>query len=210
MYEDFCEECQYRQDPMIQPLDQRACGGPMPMQGSMPMMQGSMPMMQGSMPMMQGAMPMMQGSMPMQGFMGMPTMQSPMMQTPYNINQPMTPMMPPMSQGAGMFTPGFPSSGMPTQTQMQQPEGPSVIPGATFPQAPGSPVYLDPNYMQGHLRTLVGRYVKVEFLIGTNSLIDREGVLIEVGISYIVLREAQTDDNLMCDIFSIKFVRVYY
>ncbi|WP_330400304.1 hypothetical protein [Tepidibacter mesophilus] len=40
-------------------------------------------------------------------------------------------------------------------------------------------------------------------------LIDREGVLVEVGISYVVIRESRTNDLLMCDIYSIKFVRVF-
>ena len=40
-------------------------------------------------------------------------------------------------------------------------------------------------------------------------LVDREGTLIDVGISYIILREPETDD-LLADIYSIKFVRIYY
>lgn len=143
----------------------------------------------------QGAMPAqggMQGQIPMQGYM----------QTQYNINQPGTiPQGQGIPAGAGIAT---------TEGLQQQGAGPSAVPNATFSQAPGSPVYQGVEYIQGYLRTLVGRYVKIDFLVGTNSLVDREGILIEVGVSYVVLRESQTDDNLMCDIFSIKFVRVYY
>lgn len=71
-------------------------------------------------------------------------------------------------------------------------------------------VYSDPLYTQGFLAKNVGRYVKVEFLIGTSILVDREGILKEVGISYIVLQEPETDDLLLCDIYSIKFVTFYY
>lgn len=71
-------------------------------------------------------------------------------------------------------------------------------------------VFTNPLYTQGYLAQNIGRYVKVEFLIGTNMLVDREGVLKEVGISYIVLQEPETDDFLLCDIYSIKFVKFFY
>lgn len=71
-------------------------------------------------------------------------------------------------------------------------------------------VYSNPLYTQGFLAENVGRYIKVEFLIGTNFFIDREGVLKEVGISYIVLQQPETDDLLFCDIYSIKFVTIFY
>lgn len=73
----------------------------------------------------------------------------------------------------------------------------------------GPPVQDDINYTQGFLRTQIGRYVKIEFLIGTNLFIDREGILEKVGISYVVIREAGTGNKLMCDIYSIKFVEFF-
>lgn len=66
------------------------------------------------------------------------------------------------------------------------------------------------SYTPGYLRTQIGRRVKVEFLIGTNLLVDREGILREVGTSYIIIQESETDDLLLCDMYSIKFVRFYY
>jgi hypothetical protein len=65
-------------------------------------------------------------------------------------------------------------------------------------------------YTQGYLKRHIGERVKVEFLIGTNMLIDREGTLVDVGASYIVIRETETDDLLLADMYSIKFVRFYY
>jgi len=65
-------------------------------------------------------------------------------------------------------------------------------------------------YTPAYLRTQIGRYVKIEFLIGTNMLVDREGTLVAVGASYVILQEAETDDLLLCDIYSIKFVKIYY
>jgi hypothetical protein len=65
-------------------------------------------------------------------------------------------------------------------------------------------------YTPGYLRTQLGRRVKVEFLIGTNLFVDREGILVAVGATYIIIQEAETDDLLLCDMFSIKFVKFYY
>lgn len=73
----------------------------------------------------------------------------------------------------------------------------------------GETPVMDTDYTQGWLETQIGKRIKVEFLIGTNLLIDREGTLLEVGISYIIINEVETDDLLLCDIYSIKFVRVY-
>ncbi len=86
---------------------------------------------------------------------------------------------------------------------------PTTIVPPDFEYEPGAPVQTDINYTQGFLETKIGQYVKIEFLIGTNLLIDREGILTEVGISYIVLRESGTNDLLMCDMYSIKFVRIF-
>ncbi len=67
-----------------------------------------------------------------------------------------------------------------------------------------------PYYTAGFLRNFIGCNMRVEFLIGTSgALVDRIGVLMEVGASYIVLQPFQTDDLLMCDLYSIKFVTIY-
>lgn len=66
------------------------------------------------------------------------------------------------------------------------------------------------DFTQGFLLTQIGRYVKVEFLLGTNMFVDREGTLIKVGTDYIIIQEPETDDYLLCDIYSIKFIRFYY
>ncbi|KYN77282.1 alginate lyase [Clostridium sporogenes] len=64
-------------------------------------------------------------------------------------------------------------------------------------------------YNQGFLKTQIGKRVKIEFLIGTNMLIDREGTLVGVGISYILIDEVDTNDLIMADMYSIKFVRIF-
>lgn len=75
---------------------------------------------------------------------------------------------------------------------------------------PAADTVMSIEYTQGYLRTQIGRKVKVEFLIGTSMLVDREGTLVDVGTSYIIIQETETDDLLLCDMYSIKFVRFYY
>lgn len=64
------------------------------------------------------------------------------------------------------------------------------------------------NFTPGFLREHIGKLVRVEFLIGTNGLTDRTGILVEVGASYIVLQSVQDSNLLYCDIYSIKFVTI--
>ena len=66
------------------------------------------------------------------------------------------------------------------------------------------------QYLNGFIRTQIGRKVKVEFLVGTSTLTDRIGVLVGVGANYILLNEIETDDLLACDFYNIKFIRFYY
>lgn len=66
------------------------------------------------------------------------------------------------------------------------------------------------QYLNGFLRTQIGKKVKVEFLVGTNTITDRMGVLVGVGANYILLNESETDDLLACDFYNIKFIRFYY
>lgn len=67
-----------------------------------------------------------------------------------------------------------------------------------------------PYYTAGLLRNFIGQNVRVEFLIGTSgALTDRLGMLMDVGASYIILQPIESDDLLICDLYSIKFVTVY-
>ena len=58
------------------------------------------------------------------------------------------------------------------------------------------------------LREQIGKLIRVEFLIGTNNLVDRIGILEDVGASYILLRSLESDSLVYCDIYSIKFVTI--
>lgn len=80
---------------------------------------------------------------------------------------------------------------------------------SNFEMAPGSPIQQDINYVQGYLRTQIGKRVRVTFLLGTGTLQDRVGVLENVGISYIILREEGSNTRELADIYSIKFVSIF-
>jgi hypothetical protein len=66
------------------------------------------------------------------------------------------------------------------------------------------------QYLNGYLRTQIGRRVKVEFLIGTSSFVDKEGILLGVGVNFILINETDTDDLTACDFYNIKFIKFYY
>lgn len=72
-----------------------------------------------------------------------------------------------------------------------------------------SPEILTNNiYTPAFLRENIGKLMRVEFLIGTNNLVDRTGILIDVGASYILLRALESDVITYCDIYSIKFITI--
>lgn len=51
--------------------------------------------------------------------------------------------------------------------------------------------------------------MRIEFLIGSGAMTDRSGTLLQVGASYILIRLIDSDDIMMCDIYSIKFVTIF-
>ena len=70
-----------------------------------------------------------------------------------------------------------------------------------------SPELLTNNiYTPAFLRENIGKLMRVEFLIGTNTLTDRIGILEDVGASYILLRSLQSNEVTYADIYSIKFL----
>lgn len=69
-------------------------------------------------------------------------------------------------------------------------------------------ILTNPIYTPAFLREQIGRLMRVEFLIGTNTLTDRIGILEDVGASYILLRSFESDSLVYCDIYSIKFITI--
>lgn len=100
----------------------------------------------------------------------------------------------------GIFPGGSPigsPAGTPSMDELQP------ITSTTEPQALS---LTSTEYMNGYLRTQIGKMVRVEFLIGTGTLIDRTGTLLSVGANFITIRQVQTNDIVVCDFFSIKFI----
>ncbi|MBE6737125.1 MAG: hypothetical protein E7566_00505 [Ruminococcaceae bacterium] len=66
------------------------------------------------------------------------------------------------------------------------------------------------QYMNGFIRTQIGRRVQIEFLIGNAELIEKDGYLLGVGSNYILMNEIGTNDITVCDFYNIKFIRFLY
>lgn len=69
-------------------------------------------------------------------------------------------------------------------------------------------ILTNPIYTPAFLREQIGKLMRVEFLIGTNNMVDRIGILDDVGASYILLRSFEGDSLTYCDIYSIKFITI--
>lgn len=99
---------------------------------------------------------------------------------------------------------GYPTGGTAT------PLVPTQSSTAPLPLSEQTPATVQSTlFTPGFLRTQIGKRMRVEFLIGTGALIDRTGTLLNVGASYILLRMVDSDDVMMCDIYSIKFVTIF-
>lgn len=72
----------------------------------------------------------------------------------------------------------------------------------------GPPSSGNPAYLQEYLKTMIGRFMRVDFLIGSDTSVTKEGILKEVGTDYIVLEMLQSNDMLVCDLYSVKFVEI--
>ena len=69
-------------------------------------------------------------------------------------------------------------------------------------------ILTNPIYTPAFLREQIGKLMRVEFLIGTNTMTDRIGILEDLGASYILLRSFENDSLVYCDIYAIKFITI--
>lgn len=95
------------------------------------------------------------------------------------------------------------------------PNRPNNAQGSTVPEFTSPPQQtFDSPEMKGSMQLIlsqnIGEYVVVEFLIGTERLMRKQGLLYLVGTSYVTLYDDQSNNFIVCDIFSIKFVYFYY
>ena len=78
--------------------------------------------------------------------------------------------------------------------------------------SPPQPVF-DSEEMRGSMQAILAQniveYVVVEFLIGTEHMSRKRGMLYFVGRSFLTLYDEDVNNFIVCDIFSVKFVYFY-
>ena len=70
--------------------------------------------------------------------------------------------------------------------------------------------YDSAQYMNGFLRTQIGRAMRIEQLIGSNGIQDRYGFLVGVGNNYLLLQDISNGNIAIVDLYSVKYVYVYF
>ena len=68
----------------------------------------------------------------------------------------------------------------------------------------------DVQAFTGFLSTQIGRYMRVEQLIGSNIVEDRFGFLVGIGTNFIILQEITTGNIMVLDLFTILMTYIYY
>lgn len=90
--------------------------------------------------------------------------------------------------------------------------GNNVLPSDAIPSGSGSVdgpgSFVEDGSVQKYLQPFIGRYVRLEFMTD-GRYTDRNGILKEVGASYIVWQELGTDKITIGDIYSINFINIY-
>lgn len=66
------------------------------------------------------------------------------------------------------------------------------------------------QYLNGFMRTQIGRRIEIQMLVGSDTLVTKEGFLLGVGANYILINETNSNDLTTCDFYNIKFVRYFY
>lgn len=67
--------------------------------------------------------------------------------------------------------------------------------------------YLDS--LSAILRANIGQPVSCEFLIGTNNIVRRDGILYSSGTNYMTLYQPNEGRYIVCDIFSLRFITFF-
>lgn len=66
------------------------------------------------------------------------------------------------------------------------------------------------QYLNGFIKTQIGRRVSIDFLIGSDIVTTKTGYLLAVAQNYLLLNELDTNDVTACDLYTLKFIRFYY
>lgn len=137
---------------------------------------------------------------------------------------PMTPVRPeapavPPAAPARPVAPVFPPAPPGEQPFTISPLLPKTLPDAPNITVPANPLlpaqyasvldYESLQYLNGYLRTQIGNFVEVEFLVGSTNILTRTGRLVGVGLNYILIEDLSTGDISACDFYNIKFFRTH-
>ena len=99
-----------------------------------------------------------------------------------------------------------------TRMQGTPPGGNPQLPPLSFEIPPQSS--FDSEEMRGSIQQIlaqnIGEYVVIEFLIGTERLMRKQGLLYYIGRNYVTLYDDVNNNFILCDIFSVKFIYFYY
>lgn len=66
------------------------------------------------------------------------------------------------------------------------------------------------EYLNGLIRTQIGRRASIDFLLGASGMVTKDGYILGVGSNYILINEVDTDDITACDFYNIKFIKFFY
>lgn len=105
-----------------------------------------------------------------------------------------TPYIPPDVQSPSPYTPVVGIS-LPTE-------------GTDFDTVQGPPPAVEPGFIPHYLASNIGRPARCEFIVGTSQYMDKTGIISEVGINYFVLYDPNARSDVMCDLYSVKFVTI--
>ncbi len=59
------------------------------------------------------------------------------------------------------------------------------------------------------LQSAIGYYVSCDFLIGTQILETRDGILAKVGTNFLTLYQPDLERYIVCDLYALKFITIY-
>jgi len=60
------------------------------------------------------------------------------------------------------------------------------------------------------LETQTGKIATIEMIMGNNQLVDKIGMILAVGKDFLLLKETQTGNILVCPLKNIEFIRLNY
>ena len=85
---------------------------------------------------------------------------------------------------------------------------PPEDPGVDLSTVQGPPPATQEGFIPYYLASNIGRPARAEFIVGASQYMDKTGVIKEVGVNYFVLHDTNARADVMCDLYSVKFVTI--